>query len=239
MSGSRALHRLLLATERTELDRGAERVAIALAHSLGTSLSIVLPFATNEELLCTEPTLALETEKKVAADLRALVNDARAHGVVATPTVRRGALLWQEIVAAAAEGAELLLTRRVGRRGLLARLLVGEMVSQVAAHAPCPVLMVPVEATGLWTRRVIVLAVAGRRVEAVAAALAAVSGARVDQRAGGLAEAASAAGAEDLLVHGLSTEQVATGRLAQEIVASIGVAPCPVVLVGPAQRVEA
>jgi hypothetical protein len=91
----------------------------------------------------------------------------------------------------------------------------------------------------LWTRHVIVLAVAGRRVEAVAATLAAVSGARVDQRAGGLAEAASAAGAEDLLVLGLSTEQVATGRLAQEIVASIGVAPCPVVLVGPAQRVEA
>lgn len=239
MSTPRALHRLMLATERTELDRGAERVAIALARGLGTTLSIVLPFATNEELLGTEPTLALEAEAKAAADLRALVVDARAKGVVATPIVRRGARLWQEIVAAAADGTELLITRRVGRRGLLARLLVGEMVSRVAAHAPCPVLMVPAGATGLWRRSVIVPAAAGRRVEAVAAALAAVGGARVEQRAGTVHDAAATAGVEDLLVLGLGAEQVAAGRLAQDVVAAIGVAPCPVALVGPAPRGEA
>lgn len=95
MSASRALRRLLLATERTEFDRGADRVAVALARALGTTLSIVLPFATNEELLSTEPTLALEAEAKAAAGVRALVSNARSQGVIATSTVRRGASLWQ------------------------------------------------------------------------------------------------------------------------------------------------
>jgi hypothetical protein len=240
VSLARTLRRVLLATERTEFDRGAERVAIALARGLGDTLSIVLPYATNEELLATEPALALEAEAKVAASLQALVGEARAQGVLATPTVRRGALLWQEIVAAAAEGADLLVTRRVGRRGFLARLLVGEMVSQVAARAPCPVLMAPAAASGLWKRLVIVPAAAGGRpVEAVAAALAAAGGARLDLRGGSVAAAAAAAEPADLLVFGLAPRQVAGGRLAQDIVAPIGAAACPVVLVGPSLRAGA
>lgn len=239
MSVSRPPSRLLLATERTEFDRGAERVAIALARALATTLPVVRPFATNEELLTTEPTLALAGEANAAADLHALVSEARIQGVVATPTVRRGALLWQEILAAAADETELLITRRVGRRGLLERLLVGEMVSRVAAQAPCPVLMVPATAAGLWTRRVIVPAAANRRLEGAAAALAAVCGARVESRTGALAEVASAAEGADLLALGLSAEQIAAGRLRHDVVAAIGAAPCPVLLVGPVPRTEA
>lgn len=235
MSAATSLRRVLLATERTEFDRGAERLSIALARRLGTELSIVLPFATNEELLGTEPALALDAEAKAAATLQALVDEARAQGAVATATVRRGASLWHEIVAAAAEATGLLVTRRVGRRGFFARLLVGEMVSQVAAHAPCPVLMVPATATSLWSGRVIVVAAPSRgRVDPAAAALAAIGAARVERHPGKLAEAATAAGRDDLLVIGLEREDVAGGRLAQTIVNAIGAAACPAVLLGPA-----
>jgi len=52
-------------------------------------------------------------------------------------------------------GPDLIIIRRRGRPGLLANLLLGEMVSKVVAHAPCSVLINAREAQ-FWRRRVLV-----------------------------------------------------------------------------------
>lgn len=180
------MNRLLLATERTEHDAGAERVASALAFALRAPLAAVYPLASNPELLAAEPELALQQEARAAAALDALRAQAQVAGVQLQARVRPGEPLWQQIVAEADEQrAELLITRRVGKRGLLARLLVGEMVSQVAAQVRCPMLMVPADARALWRGRVLAIAHPGCDLRALfGAALALADAAGVPLEAG-------------------------------------------------------
>jgi nucleotide-binding universal stress UspA family protein len=167
---------LLLATERTEFDVGAERLALTLAGRCGQPLGVVMPLASNPEFEAEAPALAERAEREAAKKLAELRRQADAGGIAIDLQVRRGTELWQEITDAAHEtAAELLVIRRRGRRGFLARMLVGEMVGQVLAHAPCSVLVVPRDAA-MWTRRVLVAAEpgeTGRRLVALATAVAA------------------------------------------------------------------
>jgi nucleotide-binding universal stress UspA family protein len=153
--------RLLLATERTEFDAGAERLALALAQRCQRPLHVVMPLASNAEYEAVAPQLAEKADRDAAAKLHLLRDQARAAGVAIDLRVRRGAEIWREIVDDAHErGADLIVIRRRGRRGFLSRMLVGEMVTQVIAQAPCSVLVVPRDA-GLWTRRVLLAAEPG------------------------------------------------------------------------------
>jgi nucleotide-binding universal stress UspA family protein len=153
--------RLLLATERTEFDTGAERLALALARHCAAPLGVVMPLHSTPEFEAEAPVLAERAEREAAARLAALRQQAEAARITIDLRVRRGAELWREIVDEARErGSDLLILRRRGRRGFLARLLVGEMVGQVLAHAPCCSLVVPRDAQ-MWTRRVLVAAEPG------------------------------------------------------------------------------
>ncbi|MGL6108591.1 MAG: universal stress protein [Rubrivivax sp.] len=153
--------RLLLATERTEFDAGAERVALALAQRCQRPLGVVMPLASNAEYEAVAPQHAAQADRDAATRLQPLHEQARAASVAIDLRVRRGADAWREIVDEAQErSADLIVIRRRGRRGFLARLLVGEMVGLVVTHAPCSVLVVPRD-TGLWTRRVLVAAAPG------------------------------------------------------------------------------
>ena len=147
--------RVLLATEHTEQDEGAEAVALALARHGAAPLSAVLPVSFNAEFEALAPELAARADAQAHARLQALSADAARSGVALEVVVRRGEDPAFEIVAEARERrAELLVTRRRGRKGLIANLLVGEMVSRVLAHAPCSVLVCPREAR-LWQRGVL------------------------------------------------------------------------------------
>jgi nucleotide-binding universal stress UspA family protein len=147
--------RLLLATERTEFDVGAERLALVLAKRCALPLGVVLPVVTNAEAEAINPTLSARAGKAAAQRLGELLAQAQAMGVSLESRVRGADEAAQAILDEAREyGAELLIVRRRGKRGLLARLLVGEMVSTVAARAACPVLMVPRAAT-LWSDAVL------------------------------------------------------------------------------------
>jgi nucleotide-binding universal stress UspA family protein len=153
--------RLLLATERTEFDAGAEHLAMALAGHCAAPLGVVMPLPSNPEFEAAAPALAERAEREAATRLAGLRQQAEAAGISIDLRVRRGAELWREIVDEARErGSELLILRRRGRRGFLAQLLVGEMVGQVLAHAPCCALVVPRDAR-MWTRRVLVAAEPG------------------------------------------------------------------------------
>lgn len=151
-----AFQRLLLATEHSEHDVGSDRLAMALARRCGLPLAAVLPILSNPEYEAMAPQLVARAEALAATRLGGLSRMATRAGVRLEPEVRRGESLFREIVD---EGwrlrSDLIVIRRRGKPGLMANLLVGEMVSQVLAHAPCSVLVVPRNFT-MWPRHVMV-----------------------------------------------------------------------------------
>jgi nucleotide-binding universal stress UspA family protein len=170
---SRGLGPLLLATEHTEFDVGAERIAFDLARRHGLPLRVVLPLASNPEFEGIAPREFLRHEERAAHNAAALRE--AAGGVEVTVEVREGPEPWREIVGAARDfGAGLLIARRRGRRGFLANALVGDIVSKVAGHAPCSVLLVPRSAQA-WHRRVLAAVDGSPSSDAVARVAAAVS----------------------------------------------------------------
>ena len=171
--------RLLLATEHTEFDAGAEAVALALAQRCQLPLATVLPLVSNPEYEALAPQIAAQAEHAAALKIAALRSGAQAANVTIDLRLRRGEEPYREIVdEALALGSELIIIRRRGKRGFLANLLVGEMVSKVVAHAPCHVLIVPHTAQ-MWSQRVLAAAeptAQGRHIVATALAVAAQCG---------------------------------------------------------------
>lgn len=167
---------LLLATEHTEFDAGAEQLAMALARRCELPLSGVLPLVSNPEYEALAPELAARADLQAAARIAELHETALDQGVHLDLQARRGPEPYREIVdEARTRGSDLLVIRRRGQRSFLANLLLGEMVSKVVAHAPCSVLIVPREAR-MWSRRVLVAAeptAQGLRIAALAMAVAA------------------------------------------------------------------
>ena len=150
-----AFRRLLLATEHTEFDVGAERVAFELARRYAVPLGAVLPIVSNVEYETVAPAAVARAEADAHARAMRLRGDAQAAGIEFDIRVRRGEERDREIIAEAqACGADLIVARRRGKQGILANLLVGEMVGKVATRAPCSVLLVP-RAGRMWTRRVL------------------------------------------------------------------------------------
>lgn len=153
---SRLFSRLLLATEHTEFDAGSEPLALAMAAKCGAPLAVVLPLVSNPEYEALAPQLAQRAEADAAEKLQALRRMAQEAGVAVELRARRGPEPYREIVDEAREReADLIIIRRRGQRGLLANLLLGEMVRNVVAHAPCSVLVAP-RGTRMWSRRVLV-----------------------------------------------------------------------------------
>lgn len=147
--------RILLATEHTEFDAGAERIAFAMAKRCGVPLRVVVPIVSNAEFEAEMPQLALRADREAAQKIEALRLDAQVAGVQVEVQVRHGPEPDREIVAEAAESkADLIVIRRRGKPGFLAKLLVGEMVSKVIRDASCSVLTVP-RAAQFWNRGVL------------------------------------------------------------------------------------
>ncbi len=171
--------RLLLATECSEFDAGAEKMAFALAQRCQLPLATVLPLVSNPEYEALAPQIAARAEQEAATKIAKLRAQANTAQVAIDLRVRRGEEPYLEIVEEArATNSEMIIIRRRGKRGLLANLLVGEMVSKVVAHAPCHVLIVPPEAS-MWSQRVLVATDPtedGRPIVAIAAGVAAQCG---------------------------------------------------------------
>jgi nucleotide-binding universal stress UspA family protein len=224
--------RLLLATEHGEFDVGAERVAFELARQRAVPLAGVLPIVSNDVYEVVAPEAAARAEAEAFDRITRIRGDAQAAGVEIDIRVRRGEEPYRAIIAEAQDrDSDLIIVRRRGKRSILANLLVGEMVGNVATHAPCSVLLVP-RAGRLWSRRVLA-AVDGTRaapgVAEAAARLAVEAGLPLlvisvalhdtaDTRAGAdaaVAEATRVARAAGALVEGRTIE----GRAAEAIVA--------------------
>jgi nucleotide-binding universal stress UspA family protein len=147
--------RILLATEHTEFDTGAERLAIAMAQRCGVPLRVVFPLLSNPEYEAEMPEYALRMEQDVAVKVTHLRDMAAKLGVQLDVQVRRGAELHAEIVAEANESkTELIVIRRRGKPSFFARMMVGEMVSRVIRDTTCSVLLVPRKAQ-FWNTQIL------------------------------------------------------------------------------------
>ncbi len=147
--------RILLATEHTEFDSGAERVAFDIAKSCGSPLAAVIPVISNPEYEAIAPEIAARGEREAASKIADLRTKAETAGAQVDVVARRGEEPYSEIVQEAAQrNADLIVLRRRGKRSFLSNLLVGEMVTKVVAHAHCSVLLVP-RACQMWARGVL------------------------------------------------------------------------------------
>jgi len=170
---------ILLATEGTEFDTGAERVGIGLAAKCGVPMMAVMPLVTNAEYQIVAPERAAHAEAHAAAKIDKLETAAQAQGVELRGRVRLGQEPFREIVDEAGErGADLIVLRRRGKRSYLANLFLGEMVHTVVGHTHCDVLTVP-RGSALWSRGILVAtdgSSQSARATKMAAALAVSSG---------------------------------------------------------------
>lgn len=173
---SHPFEHILLATEHTEFDSGAERLAFDMARRWGVPLAAVMPVVSNPEYEVIAPQLAEHAEQEAAAKIKMLYKAADAAGVQLGVAARRGEEPYREIVQEAAEReSDLIIIRRRGKRSFLSNLLIGEMVSKVVGHAPCNVLFVP-RAAEMWSHGVLAAVDASpnaRNVARVAAKVAA------------------------------------------------------------------
>lgn len=136
--------RILLATEGTEFDVGAERVGIELAAKCGQPLWAVMPLVSNTEFQSIAPEREEKAEAEASAKMDKLEEAAAAQGVEVHGMIRLGEQPYKEIVEEAeVRKADLIVIRRRGQRGFLANLLLGEMVHTVIGHTHCNVLTVP------------------------------------------------------------------------------------------------
>lgn len=93
--------RLLLASEHTDFDRGAEALAFALAQRCGLPLAAVLPVTSNPEYEAVAPQLAARTDAQAAARREALQAAAGAHAPCSVLVCPRDVVLWRRRVLAA------------------------------------------------------------------------------------------------------------------------------------------
>jgi nucleotide-binding universal stress UspA family protein len=163
--------RILLVTQGTKYDAAAEHIAIAFARATGGRLNAVFPVVSNPEYVVVAPELAAKAEAQAAQVLAKLNERAAADGVAIDARARLGEEPVIEILNEARERhANLVVIRNRGKRGVMLRLLVGDIAAKVIGHAKCNVLAVP-EGARMWGKRLL-LATDGSRYSAAAAAAA-------------------------------------------------------------------
>jgi nucleotide-binding universal stress UspA family protein len=146
---------ILLVTEHTEFDVGAERVGIDLAASCSIPLYAVFPLVSNTEFQILAPELEEKAEIEAVEKLETLQQVANGRGVELHSTIRRGETPFREVIEEAhKQAADLIILRRRGKHSYLANMLLGELVHTVTGHAHCDVLAVP-RAAQLWSRGIV------------------------------------------------------------------------------------
>ncbi len=150
MSPLGRFERFLVPTDGSEYSRGAELVAIAMCKKSGAKLlgmrAIIrsagaLGFAT--------PGADAKLEDEAMEHLKRLCQEAKSAGVTCETSLHFADDPYQAIVKAARDTlSDLVIMGRRGRRGL-ARLMLGDATAKVMGYAPCPVMVVPENAT-MW-----------------------------------------------------------------------------------------
>jgi len=167
--------RILLITQGTTFDAGAEQIALAMASRGGVRLFVVFPVVSNPEYVALAPVLEQKAEVHAARILTGLRRQASQQSLEIETRVHLGEEPYIEVVdEAGKQKIDLIVMRTRGKRGLMARLLVGENAAKVIGHARCTVLAVPSNAQ-MWKKRVLLASDGSRFSEAAAVVAGAVA----------------------------------------------------------------
>ncbi len=140
------MEKLLIATDGSEFSESAVREAINLAKICSIRLITVSVVKTNPEFEDLVPQVIEKAEKEAREHLESIKDRASKEGVDCEIVVHRGDEPYQNIVDEAAKNkVSMIIVGTHGRTGLK-RLMMGSVTAKVIGHAPCNVLVVPLNA---------------------------------------------------------------------------------------------
>ncbi|MEW6570739.1 MAG: universal stress protein [Nitrospirota bacterium] len=140
------MEKLLVATDGSIFSESAIRAAINLARTCSSKLIAVSVVKTNVEFEDLVPKIIEKAEKEAREHLESVRSRASKEGVDCEIVVHRGEEPFQNIIDDAARNqVDMIIMGTHGRTGLK-RLMMGSVTARVIGHAPCKVLVVPLNA---------------------------------------------------------------------------------------------
>lgn len=141
------IQRILFATDGSEFSEEALREAMSLAKTCGSTLYAICVVEVNPEYASMAPSVVEKAERD-ARDLLEMVRQcAQKENVRCETIVHEGEDPAHFIIEEAEKlPADMIVMGKHGRRKKLRKLLIGSVTERVTAHAPCKVLIVPVQA---------------------------------------------------------------------------------------------
>lgn len=140
------IEKLLLATDGSEFSKSAIREAINLAKICSSKVIAVSVVKTNPEFEDLAPQVIEKAEKEAREHLELIKTRASKEGVDCEIIVHRGEEPFQDIVDEAEKNQVYLIIMGTHGRTGLKRLMMGSVTAKVIGHAPCNVLVVPLNA---------------------------------------------------------------------------------------------
>jgi nucleotide-binding universal stress UspA family protein len=150
MSGSicpvARMEKLLLSTDGSQFSESATRNALSLAKKCSSKLIALSVVKTNLEFEINLPQAVEEDEKRARGHLESIKERASKEGIDCEIVVTNGEEPYQEIVNEAINHkVDIIIMGTHGQTGIL-RLMMGSVTARVISHAPCNVLVVPLNA---------------------------------------------------------------------------------------------
>lgn len=137
---------LLVATDGSEFSKNAIREAMKLAKACSSKLIAVSVVQTNIEFEAGAPQVIEKAEKEAVEHLESIKNMAAKEGVTCETVVHLSEDPYLDIVYEAEKNqVNLVVVGTHGRTGIR-RLIMGSVAAKVIGHAPCKVLVVPLNA---------------------------------------------------------------------------------------------
>ena len=143
------LKNILLATDGSVYSEAAMRDAINLAKACSTRLYVLSVVEMNPEYEALAPKIVEKAEEDTRQLLEDVLNCVKKEGIECETVVHRGEDPAHFIVDDAKRlKIDMIIMGKHGKRKGLKKLLLGSVTAKVLGHAPCKVLVVPVNTTG-------------------------------------------------------------------------------------------
>src|SRR3990170_8127732 len=140
------MEKLLVATDGSKFSKSAIREALNLAKTCSSKLIAVSVVKTNLEFEDLVPQVVEKAEREVREHLESVKNKALKEGVGCEIVIHRSEESFRDIVNDAAKNkVDMIIIGTHGRTGLK-RLMMGSVTAKVIGHAPCKVMVVPLNA---------------------------------------------------------------------------------------------
>src|SRR4030042_2801784 len=140
------MEKLLVATDGSKFSKSAIREAINLAKTCSSKLIAVSVVKTNVEFEDIVPQVVEKAEREVREHLESIKNKALKEGVDCEIVIHRSEEPFRDIVNDAVKNkVDMIIIGTHGRTGLK-RLMMGSVTAKVIGHAPCNVMVVPMDA---------------------------------------------------------------------------------------------